>query len=100
VNEQGEARFRLVDNTVKVWDIIGRGLVITEREDDLGKGSDASSKINGNSGNVLLGGIVARSAGVGQNRKKVKLHVYLEDDFIYRCVLAMIQRSSKYKQSF
>lgn len=31
-------------------DIIGRSLVITDKPDDLGKGNDHQSKIDGNSG--------------------------------------------------
>lgn len=71
INENGEGRFRIIDTHVKVWDIIGRGVVITEREDDLGQGSHPDSKINGHSGRGVLGGVIARSAGIGENRKKV-----------------------------
>lgn len=46
----GRAVFRIVDPLVKVWDVIGRSLVITESEDDLGIGSALSSKLDGNSG--------------------------------------------------
>lgn len=34
----------------KVWDVIGRSLVIDEGEDDLGRGGHPLSKITGNSG--------------------------------------------------
>lgn len=39
-----------MDNLVKVDDIIGRSLVVTEKADDLGKGDSPASKIDGNSG--------------------------------------------------
>ncbi len=50
VNEQGEARFRLAPLKLNMWDIIGRGLVITEHQDDLGKGNNTTSKVDGNAG--------------------------------------------------
>ena len=34
----------------QVWDVIGRSLVVHSREDDLGRGSNVLSQINGNSG--------------------------------------------------
>lgn len=34
----------------KVWDVIGRSLVVDEGEDDLGRGDHPLSKITGNSG--------------------------------------------------
>lgn len=51
VNNSGRATFRKVDKLIKIPDIIGRSLVVTERSDDLGKGDSMESKINGNSGN-------------------------------------------------
>ena len=49
-DETGRVTFRIMDNLLKVRDIIGRSLVITEKADDLGKGETPSSKVNGNSG--------------------------------------------------
>jgi Cu/Zn superoxide dismutase len=46
----GKATFWKIDKFLKISDIIGRSLVITENPDDLGKGDNTESKINGNSG--------------------------------------------------
>ncbi|XP_078045225.1 copper chaperone for superoxide dismutase isoform X2 [Augochlora pura] len=70
-NEFGRATFRRLDTLINIPDIIGRSLVITENPDDLGKGNVPDSKINGNSGNRLACGIIARSSGLFQNTKKI-----------------------------
>ncbi|XP_015609326.1 copper chaperone for superoxide dismutase [Cephus cinctus] len=67
----GRATFRITDNILKVQDIIGRSLVITEGQDDLGKGNNVASKVDGNSGSRLACGIVARSSGIFENRKQI-----------------------------
>ena len=81
-----------------MWDVIGRSIAVTKDEDDLGRGNDPQSKIDGNSGerltvtdlvlylksNIiflttsiffnsfrLAYGIIARSAGLFQNPKKI-----------------------------
>lgn len=69
-DKNGRASFRLEDRHVKVWDVIGRSLVVHSGEDDLGYGSHALSRVNGNSGPGLTCGIIARSAGLFQNSKK------------------------------
>lgn len=46
----GRATFRRTDRFLQISDVIGRSLVVTEDADDLGKGSNPESKINGNSG--------------------------------------------------
>lgn len=46
----GRALFRFQNNDLKVTDIIGRSLVVTENADDLGRGQNSNSKIDGNSG--------------------------------------------------
>ncbi|KAK9499073.1 hypothetical protein O3M35_003586 [Rhynocoris fuscipes] len=70
-DENGRATFRLEDKLVKVWDIIGRSVAVTESADDLGKGNHPFSKINGNSGQKLACGIISRSAGLFENTKKI-----------------------------
>lgn len=67
----GRARFRLTDNVLKVWDVIGRSVVVTEQPDDLGRGNHPRSAADGNSGNRLACGIIARSAGMFENSKRI-----------------------------
>uniref|UniRef100_A0A8D2LFT9 Superoxide dismutase copper chaperone n=1 Tax=Varanus komodoensis TaxID=61221 RepID=A0A8D2LFT9_VARKO len=67
----GRASFRMEDSRLKVHEIIGRSLVIDAGEDDLGRGSHPLSKITGNSGERVACGIIARSAGLFQNPKKI-----------------------------
>jgi copper chaperone for superoxide dismutase len=72
VDENGWGDLVLESNRIKVWDIIGRSIVVTENQDDLGtKKDDALSKKDGNSGNGILCGIIARSAGAFENTKLV-----------------------------
>ncbi|KAL1286898.1 CCS [Ovibos moschatus] len=70
-DESGRAIFRIEDEQLKVWDVIGRSLVVDEGEDDLGRGGHPLSKITGNSGERLACGIIARSAGLFQNPKQI-----------------------------
>ncbi|XP_066913523.1 copper chaperone for superoxide dismutase-like [Clytia hemisphaerica] len=65
VGEKGSAVFRYQDNMIKVWDIIGRSVVLHEKEDDF------SNDPHGNAGKGLACGIIARSAGLFQNKKMV-----------------------------
>ncbi|XP_006210737.2 copper chaperone for superoxide dismutase [Vicugna pacos] len=67
----GRAVFRIEDEKLKVWDVIGRSLVIDEGEDDLGRGGHPLSKVTGNSGERLACGIIARSSGLFQNPKQI-----------------------------
>ncbi|KAG7241515.1 hypothetical protein INR49_025419 [Caranx melampygus] len=67
----GRALFRLEDTQLKVWDVIGRSLVVDAGEDDLGRGTHPLSKCTGNSGERLACGIIARSAGLFQNPKQI-----------------------------
>uniref|UniRef100_A0A8C1X963 Superoxide dismutase copper chaperone n=1 Tax=Cyprinus carpio TaxID=7962 RepID=A0A8C1X963_CYPCA len=55
----------------RVWDVIGRSLVVDSGEDDLGRGKHPLSKITGNSGERLACGVIARSAGLFQNPKQI-----------------------------
>nr|XP_025142506.1 copper chaperone for superoxide dismutase isoform X6 [Bubalus bubalis] len=70
-DEDGRAVFRIEDKQLKVWDVIGRSLVVDEGEDDLGRGGHPLSRITGNSGERLACGIIARSAGLFQNPKQI-----------------------------
>ncbi|KAG6462573.1 copper chaperone for superoxide dismutase [Manduca sexta] len=70
-DETGRARFRILDDVLKVWDIIGRSVAVTERRDDLGRGSTPTSEDDGDSGRPVACGIIARSAGVFQNPKRI-----------------------------
>ncbi|XP_057711569.1 copper chaperone for superoxide dismutase-like [Corythoichthys intestinalis] len=67
----GRASFRLEDTQLKVWDVIGRSLVVDAEPDDLGQGGHPLSRLTGNSGARLACGIIARSAGLFQNPKRV-----------------------------
>ncbi|XP_065209621.1 copper chaperone for superoxide dismutase [Planococcus citri] len=71
VDNDGRAQFRFVDNVLKVWDVVGRTVVVTEDKDDLGKGPNLQSTIDGNSGKRLGCGIIARSAGLFENTKRI-----------------------------
>ncbi|XP_068779908.1 copper chaperone for superoxide dismutase [Struthio camelus] len=67
----GRAAFRLEDSRLKVWDIVGRSVVVDAGEDDLGRGSHPLSGLTGNSGPRLACGVVARAAGLFENPKRL-----------------------------
>ena len=69
--EDGRARFRLVDKVIKVWDMIGRSVVVAAGQDDLGLGTGDRSHIDGNCGPGVACGVIARAAGGGDNVKKI-----------------------------
>lgn len=69
-DSSGRAKFRFTDHVISVGDIIGRSIVVTEQADDFGCGSNEQSLIDGNSGERLACGIIARSAGILQNFKR------------------------------
>ncbi|KAI8991066.1 superoxide dismutase [Mycotypha africana] len=66
VDENGWGDLVVESTRVKVWDIIGRSMVISENEDDL-----KDDTKDGNSGNGVFCGIIARSAGAFENTKMV-----------------------------
>uniref|UniRef100_A0A8J2WFM3 Extracellular superoxide dismutase [Cu-Zn] n=1 Tax=Daphnia galeata TaxID=27404 RepID=A0A8J2WFM3_9CRUS len=72
-DESGRAAFRIIDKYMKVQDLIGRSLAVTAQADDLGRGSNAGSKVDGNSGERIGCGIIARSAGILENTKRICL---------------------------
>lgn len=49
-DDDGRATFRFIDPLVEVWDIIGRSVVVTKNADDVGRGQNERSLIDGNSG--------------------------------------------------
>ena len=60
-NDQGIANFSIVATRVDLLgdrSVVGRGLVIHEDEDDLGKGGDAESLKTGNAGERLACGVI------------------------------------------
>nr|XP_034838970.1 copper chaperone for superoxide dismutase isoform X2 [Maniola hyperantus] len=54
-----------------IREIVGRSIAVTERRDDLGRGCSLTSKIDGDSGMPVACGIIARSAGIFQNPKRI-----------------------------
>lgn len=66
-DEAGRANFRFTNSAVKTWDIIGRSLSVSTNKDDYGQ----SGNEFGNSGPSLACAIIARSAGLFQNPKRI-----------------------------
>ncbi|XP_065063048.1 copper chaperone for superoxide dismutase-like [Rhopilema esculentum] len=62
-DHNGRSVFRFQDEKVKVWDIIGRSLVVDAEEDRFHEDT--------NSSNGIACGIIARSAGLFENVKRV-----------------------------
>ncbi len=58
VNRFGISNESFVAKRIRLNDIIGKGLVIHERKDDLGKGTHKDSKTTGNSGKRILCGVI------------------------------------------
>ncbi|KAJ2629772.1 copper chaperone [Coemansia sp. RSA 1290] len=71
VVKDGQADLTFETDRFKVWEIIGRSMVIGANADDLGKGTGAQSKLDGTSGPGILAGVIARSAGLFENDKQV-----------------------------
>lgn len=61
-NGKGEAKYAFYDNVIKLRgtksNIIGRGLIIHEDEDDCGKGGNAESLKTGNSGKRIACAVI------------------------------------------
>jgi Cu-Zn family superoxide dismutase len=64
-NSKGEAKYSFYDNVIKLRgsksNIIGRGLIIHEDEDDCGKGGDAESLKTGNAGKRITCAVIGYS---------------------------------------
>ena len=64
-NSKGEAKYSFYDNVIKLrgskCNIIGRGLIIHEDEDDCGKGGDAESLKTGNAGKRIACAVIGYS---------------------------------------
>jgi len=64
-NNKGDARYTFYDNVIKLrgtkCNIIGRGLIIHEDEDDCGKGGNAESLKTGNAGKRIACAVIGFS---------------------------------------
>lgn len=60
VDSNGQANETFVANLLRYDDIIGRGLVVHDHEDDLGRGSFDDSTTTGHSGKRILWGSIVR----------------------------------------
>ncbi|XP_050359933.1 uncharacterized protein LOC126779858 [Nymphalis io] len=70
-DDKGRATFRILDSVLNIYDIVGRSVAIKENADDFGRGSSPASKTDGDSGASVACGIIARSAGIFQNPKRI-----------------------------
>lgn len=60
-NEEGFAYAAFTDDFLSLFGektIIGRSVVITENEDDFGRGDSKEFKLNGNSGKAMASGVI------------------------------------------
>lgn len=69
INEDASGRVKttITDNIISLKDgksqIIGKAIVVHEKDDDLGQGGDAESKITGNAGSRLACCVIMESSG-------------------------------------
>ncbi|GAV05885.1 hypothetical protein RvY_15948-1 [Ramazzottius varieornatus] len=71
-DDTGRASFRIESRRLRLPDIIGRALALHDRNDDYGRGpANSSTKSDGNAGPKIACGIIARSAGIMQNEKRI-----------------------------
>mmetsp|Transcript_6483 Transcript_6483/g.10621 ORF Transcript_6483/g.10621 Transcript_6483/m.10621 type:complete len:155 (-) Transcript_6483:310-774(-) len=71
IDNHGHGELILESSRLVLSDLIGRTILLHQSEDDLGKGPDPSSKTDGNAGPPIACGIIARSAGLFENSKRV-----------------------------
>ncbi|KAL0133544.1 hypothetical protein PUN28_000935 [Cardiocondyla obscurior] len=71
VESTRRSTFWKLDKYLDLAEIIGRSIVITKDPDDLGRGNNPESKIDGNSGEGLTAGLIAKASGLNQNTKKI-----------------------------
>ncbi|RKP25098.1 superoxide dismutase [Syncephalis pseudoplumigaleata] len=71
VDKQGWGDVVLETRRFRIADVIGRSMVVAHGADDLGRGNAATSLKDGGAGQGALCGVIARSAGVFANTKRV-----------------------------
>ncbi|KAI8058519.1 copper chaperone for superoxide dismutase-like protein [Syncephalis plumigaleata] len=71
VDEHGWGDLVLETRRFRVSDVIGRSMVVAHGADDMGAGLSATSSKDGGAGQGALCGVIARSAGVFANSKRV-----------------------------
>lgn len=64
-DSEGHASYVASNDKLKVWDLIGRAVVVYQGADDGGKEG------SGNAGEGIAAAVIARSAGVGENYKSL-----------------------------
>lgn len=67
-NSEGIATLNMEDHLIMIYgavnNVIGRAMVVHEREDDLGRGGDEESLKTGNAGGRLACGVIGVSAAL------------------------------------
>ena len=60
-SEDGTVKLQIADNAITLigpFNVVGRGIVVHEKEDDLGRGGNPESLKTGNAGGRLACGII------------------------------------------